>query len=164
MRRKGYQLTRYADDWVVTCASVVGLEVRRWLNGLEPAWTMLDFHSFTALHHEPSTSNHAIRLEANLTQTEISASAVAANTLLLLRRAAEGRGLKLTATGNLSRAVVEEMCGIIDWPGYRKDELFRYHKVIKEPDFLPLHFLRILTANIEAPPNVSRKTDSDAVG
>ena len=23
MRRKGYQLTRYADDWVVTCASVV---------------------------------------------------------------------------------------------------------------------------------------------
>jgi hypothetical protein len=120
-------------------------EVRRWLNGVEPAWKMLDFHSFTALHHEPSTSNHAICLEANVTQTEISASAVAANTLLLLRRAAEGRGLKLTATGNLSRAVVEEMCGIIDWPGYRKDELFRYHKIIKEPDFLPLHFLRILT-------------------
>jgi hypothetical protein len=23
MRRKGYQLTRYADDWVVTCASAV---------------------------------------------------------------------------------------------------------------------------------------------
>jgi hypothetical protein len=120
-------------------------EVRRWLDGVEPAWTMLDFHSFNALHDEPSASNPAIRLEANLTQTEISESAVTANTLLFLRRAAEGRGLKLIATGNLSRAAVKEMSGIIDWPGYGKDELRRYHKVRNEPDFLPLHFLRILT-------------------
>jgi hypothetical protein len=53
-------------------------------------------------------------------------------------------GLKLTATGNLSRAVVEEMCGIIQWPIYDKDDLFRYHKVVNEPDFLALHFVRIL--------------------
>src|SRR5215467_3798635 len=118
-------------------------EVRQWLNGIEPAWTMLDFHSFNALQDEPSSSNHAIRLEPNLAETELSASAVAANALLLLRRAAETGGLKLTATGNLSRAVVEEMCGIIEWPGYDKDELW-YYKVINEPDFLPLHFIRLL--------------------
>ena len=100
-------------------------EVRRWLNGVEPAWTMLDFHSFNALHDEPSATNHAIRLEANLSRTEISGSAITANTLLLLRRAAEGSGLKLTATGNLSRAIVEEMCGAIEAPGYDRDELFR---------------------------------------
>jgi hypothetical protein len=29
-------------------------EVRRWLNGVEPAWTMLEFDSFNALHDEPS--------------------------------------------------------------------------------------------------------------
>jgi hypothetical protein len=105
---------------------------------------MLDFDSFNALHDEPSASNPAIRLEHNLTATEISASAVTANAVLLLRRAAETGGLKLTATGNLSRAVVDEMCGSIECPNYDKDELFRYQKVVNEPDFLPLHFVRIL--------------------
>ena len=38
-------------------------EVRRWLNGVEPAWTMLEFNSLNALRHEPSASNHAIRLQ-----------------------------------------------------------------------------------------------------
>jgi hypothetical protein len=120
-------------------------EVRRWLNGVEPAWTMLEFDSFNALHDEPSASNHAIRLEANLSHTEISGSSVTANTLLLLRRAAKAGGLKLTATGNLSRAVVDEMFEIIQTPDYDKAELPRFQKVINEPDFLPLHFVRILT-------------------
>jgi hypothetical protein len=118
-------------------------EVRRWLNGVEPAWTMLEFDSFNALHDEPSTNNHAIRLEPKLTATELSTSAVAVNTMLLLRRAAETGGLKLTVTGNLSRAVVEGMLGI-EWPDYDKAELVRYSKVINEPDFLPLHFIRVL--------------------
>lgn len=120
-------------------------EVRRWLNGVEPAWTMLDFDSFNALHDEPSGSNRAIRLEPNLANSEISGSAVTANALILLRRGAETGGLKLTATGNLSRVVVEEMCGIIKAPGYEKTELLRVQKVINEPDVLPLHFVRILT-------------------
>jgi len=75
-------------------------EVRQWLGGVEPAWTMIDFDSFNALHDEPSASNQAIHLEPNLTATEVSASAVAVNTILFLRRAAETGGLKLTATGN----------------------------------------------------------------
>jgi hypothetical protein len=118
-------------------------EVRRWLNGVEPAWTMLEFDSFNALHDEPSANNNAIRLEPKLTATEVSGSAVAVNTMLLLRTAAETGGLKLTATGNLSRAVVEGMLGI-EWPDYDKAELVRYNKVINEPDFLPLHFIRVL--------------------
>ena len=61
-------------------------EVRRWLNGIEPAWTMLDFNSMNALLDEPSATNHAIRLEPNLANAEISGSAVTANVLLLLRR------------------------------------------------------------------------------
>jgi hypothetical protein len=79
---------------------------------MEPVWTMLEFDSFNALHEEPSTKNNAIRFEPKLTATEISASAVAVNTILLLRRAAETGGLKLTATGNLSRAVVEACSGL----------------------------------------------------
>ena len=77
-------------------------EVRLSLNGVEPAWTMLEFNSLNALHHEPSASNRAIRLEPDLANAEISESAVTANALILLQRAAELGGLKLTATGNLS--------------------------------------------------------------
>jgi hypothetical protein len=120
-------------------------EVRRWLNGVEPAWTMLDYDSVNALRHEPSAGNHAIRLEPNLANAEISGSAVTTNAVLLLRRAAETSGLKLTATGNLSCAVVEAMFGIIQAPDYGKAELLRFQKVINEPDLLPLHFIRILT-------------------
>ena len=106
---------------------------------------MLEFNSLNALRHEPSASNRAIHLEPDLANAEISGSAVTANALILLRRAAETGGLKLTATGNLSRAVVDEMCGIIKAPGYDKAELLRVQKVINEPDVLPLHFVRILT-------------------
>ena len=106
---------------------------------------MLEFNSLNALRHKPSTSNHAIRLEPDLADAEISGSAVTANALILLQRAAETGGLKLTATGNLSRAVVEEMCGIIKAPGYDRAELLQVQKVINEPDVLPLHFVRILT-------------------
>src|SRR6266404_1089687 len=120
-------------------------EVRRWLNGVEPAWTMLEFNSLNALRREPSASNHAIRLEPTLADAEISGSAITANALILLRRAADTDGLKLTATRNLSRAVVEEMFGIIKAPDYDKAELLSVQKVINEPDFLPLHFIRILT-------------------
>jgi hypothetical protein len=120
-------------------------EVRLWLNGVEPAWTMLDFDSFNALRNEPSATNQAIRLEPTLTTIALSGSAITRNALILLRRAVEADGLKLTATGNLSRAVVDQMCGIIEWPDYDKDELFRLHKIINEPDFLPLHFVRVLT-------------------
>jgi hypothetical protein len=41
--------------------------------------------------------------------------------------------------------VVEEMFGIIQAPNYDKTELLRFQKVINEPDFLPLHFIRIVT-------------------
>ena len=119
-------------------------KVRQWLNGVEPAWTMLEFDSYCALHEEPSISNRTIRLEPGLAPTDLSESAVARNAMILLRQAVETDGLKLTATGNLSRAVVAEMCQIIEWPGLDKNELFQFHKVINEPDFLPLHFVRVL--------------------
>jgi hypothetical protein len=119
-------------------------EVRRWLNGIEPAWTMLDPESFNSLGHEPSVSNAAIRLEPYLTETDPGGSAVVRTARILLQRAVDAGGLKLTATGNLSRAVVAEMIEVIEWPDVYKAELFRFHKVINEPDFLPVHFVRLL--------------------
>jgi hypothetical protein len=129
---------------VVAPGFLANPKVRQWLNGVEPCWTLLEFDSYRALHDEPSARNQAIRLEPNLTQTDLSGSAATRNALLLLRRVADRGGLALTATGNLSRAVVAEMCEIIEWPDYDKQELFRFSKVINEPDFLPLHFVRLL--------------------
>ena len=119
-------------------------EVLRWLNGVMPAWTMLEYDSFKSLHQEPSAGNQTIRLEPNLTETDLTGSAVTRTALMLLHRAADEGGLKLTATGNLSRAVVAEMVEVIEWPGLDKNELFEFHKVVNEPDFLPVHFVRVL--------------------
>jgi len=119
-------------------------QVRKWLDGVEPAWTLLTFDSLRALRQEPSAVATAIRIANDLNADEIAASAVARNTLILLHQAIERGGLPLTATGNLSRAVVAEMRKLIEWPGYDQADAFRLHKVINEPDFLPLHIVRLL--------------------
>ncbi len=118
------------------------LSVRNWLGGIEPAWVLLDQASFDALRRPPSPTAGPIRLAADLAHGEIQQSAVARNALILMRAAAEGSGLKMTATGNLSRGVVAEMCDLFIWPGFEKTEALRLHKVINEPDFLPLFFVR----------------------
>src|SRR3954469_4746847 len=119
-------------------------QVRQWLDGTEPAWTLLTFDSLRALRQEPSQLATAIRISNNLNANEIGGSAVTRNTLILLQQAIERGGLPLTATGNLSRAVVDEMRKLIEWPSYDQADAFRLHKVINEPDFLPLHIVRLI--------------------
>ena len=92
--------------------------------------------------HRPSKT--AIQIANDLSADETASSAVARNTLILLRHIVEHGGLPLTATGNLTRAVVAEMCKVIEWPHYDQAEAFRFNKVINEPDFLPLHIVRML--------------------
>jgi hypothetical protein len=129
---------------VVAPGFLTNPEVVRWLNGVEPAWTVLAFNSYSALHDEPWASNQTIRFVPTLTIADLSGSAVVGAARTLLRHAVDAGGLKLTATGNLSRAVVAEMCRAIEWPNFDKAEMFHVNKVINEPDFLPLHFLRVL--------------------
>jgi hypothetical protein len=119
-------------------------QVRQWLDGVEPAWTLLTCDSLRALRQEPSAIQTGIRIANDLNADEIASSPVARNTSILLRQAIERGGLPLTATGNLSRAAVAEMCELIEWPDYNQADAFRLNKVINEPDFLPLHVVRIL--------------------
>jgi len=116
--------------------------VKKWLGGIEPAWTSLDQESFHALRRPPSPTKGAIWLANDLTPEEIQRSPVASNALILLHAAAEGPGLKLTATGNLSRSVVAQMCDLFTWPDFDRANAFWLNKVINEPDFLPLYFVR----------------------
>ena len=119
-------------------------QIRVWLDEVEPAWTLLTFESLRALRREPSAVRTAIRIANDLSVGEIAGSPVARNTLILLRQAIERGGLPLTATANLSRAVVAEMRKLIEWPNYDQADAFRFNKVINEPDFLPLHVVRQL--------------------
>ena len=68
-------------------------EVRRWLGGVDPAWTLLDMESLNALRREPSKDNRALRVASDLTGVDIASSAVARNTLILLCHAADGDGI-----------------------------------------------------------------------
>jgi len=120
-------------------------EVKAWLGGLEPAWTLLDQQSFDALRHSPpSSSGGPIRLATDLTIDELRQSAVASSTMLLLHSAIAAPGLKLTATGNLARTVVAEMIDRFAWPDFDRAKAFRFNKVVNEHDFLPLLFIHQL--------------------
>ena len=68
-------------------------QVRQWLDGVEPAWTLLTFDSLRALRQEPSASQAAIRIANDLSADEIAGSALARNTFILLRQAIERGGL-----------------------------------------------------------------------
>jgi len=116
--------------------------VQKWLGGVEPAWTLLDLDSFSQLRSPPAPNAGAIKLAPDLTENEFQLSAITKSTLGFLEAASETPGLKLTATGNLSRAVVADMCDIFDWPDFNKEERFRLNKVTNETDFLPLFFIR----------------------
>lgn len=61
-------------------------QVRQWLDGVEPAWTLLTFDSLRALRQEPSAAQTAIQIASDLNADEIAGSAVARNLGLQTRR------------------------------------------------------------------------------
>ena len=76
---------------------------RKWLDGVEPAWTVLEAERIDALLGEPPFEDGAIRLAIDLTDDEIACSPMVQNALVLVRAAGEADGLELTARGNLNR-------------------------------------------------------------
>jgi hypothetical protein len=85
-----------------------------------------------------------IRLNESLSLPDLSGCLVLDHARLVMLEMAAGKGVKLTATGNFSRKFVERMVGEFRWPGYEPEEVWWYNKVLNEPDFTPLHFLRAL--------------------
>ena len=114
-----------------------------WLGGTLPAWTLLDADSFSALRQGPTKPGAAIRLRTDTLEDDLSSSTIARNTVILLQHAAESAGLRLTATGNLTRATVADMIPQMEWPEFDKADMYRFNKVINEPDFAPLHIVRV---------------------
>ena len=46
-------------------------QIRGWLDGVEPAWTLLTFESLRALRREPSAAQTTIRIANDLSVGEI---------------------------------------------------------------------------------------------
>jgi hypothetical protein len=69
-------------------------QVRQWLDGVEPAWTLLTFDSLRALRQEPSAVQTAIRIANDLSADEVAASALGRNAVL---RQATERVVSVTA-------------------------------------------------------------------
>src|ERR1700686_5123583 len=118
---------------MVAAAYLRDTQVRQWLDGVEPAWMLLTFESLRALRQEPSGPQTPIRIPNDLSAAEIAGSAVARNAVILLRQATERGGLPVTATGNLSRAVVAEMRKLFEWPDYDQAAVLQFHNVLNEP-------------------------------
>ena len=117
------------------CARRVSGEFREfhaWLDGVEPAWTGLEPTRWEALMREPSAENSPLRLVGDLADAELDGSAIVRNALVLLRAAAKGAGLELTARGYPTRANVAELRETMDWPGCVFEERRRAGKLLGE--------------------------------
>ena len=139
-------------------------QVRHWLDGIEPAWTLLTFESLRALREEPSAVQTAIRIANDLSADEIAGSPVARNTLILLRQTLDRGGLRLTATGNLSRAVVAEMCKLVEWPDYDQADAFRFNKVILRTRLSVVAYCSYPRASSYSGSRAARQAVGDAAG
>jgi hypothetical protein len=87
----------------------------------------------------------ALRLHAPASDA-VGGAAFVGNAQLLLRAAAAKGGLKATAGGNLSRAVVRDLVDRMCWPEYDREDFWHLNKVLNEEDVWPLHILRLVLA------------------
>lgn len=124
-------------------------EVVRWLGGVEPIWTHLEYGSFCRLLRAPSEPDTAIFLAKDLTPADLEACPMAANAVALLRAAARPGGLKLTAAGNLRRVAVAEISRSCLWPGADLNRHLSRIKTPNEQDVWPLYFLRMFAVEVQ---------------
>ena len=89
-------------------------------------------------------SEGPIRLNESLSLSDLSGCLVLNHARLVMEHMAANKGVKLTTTGNFNRKFVEQMVRDFRWPGFEPDVIWRYNKVLNEPDYVPLYFLHAL--------------------
>ena len=119
-------------------------EYHAWLDGVEPAWTVLEPARWEALMREPSVEHGPLRLADDLSDAELDRSAIVRNALVLLRAAGKGAGLELTARGYLTPSNVAALCEAMHWPGCAFEERRRAGKRLGEAQVGELRLVRAL--------------------
>jgi hypothetical protein len=125
------------------------LEVIEWLGGVEPVWACLEFDSFCRLQLAPGEPDAAISLAHDLTASELSAAPVIRCALLMLEAADAPGGLKLTASGNLSRVAIMGLAPACDWPGFGLQQIMSRNKQVNEAEVFQLRYLRLLLTDLQ---------------
>lgn len=123
-------------------------EVLEWLGGVEPIWICLEFDLFCRLQLAPDEPDAAISFAHDLTPSEASSAPVLRAALRMLEAADAPNGLKLTATGNLSRAGIMALIGACNWPTFELERLIAVTKQLNEADVIPLRYLRLLLTDL----------------
>ena len=123
--------------------------VKEWLGDVEPSWTLLDYDSWRGLHYPPYDTDSRITLIHDSDLDFRRASPLTRTTIRLVDQCDASNGLKLTAKGNLSRAVVAEFINVLDWPAFDLEGTLALNKVINEADLWPLHFVRELAQEMK---------------
>lgn len=121
--------------------------VIRWLGGVEPYWTYLDFQSYCRLRRSPDQDDRALRLTSNLTATEAGSVPIVAALLHLLHMA-EAQPVSLTSRGCLPRAAVVELAAIADGPAFDLSLIRSVTKVLNEQDVWPAELLRVIALDM----------------
>lgn len=112
-----------------------------------PAWTLLTPDSLNRLlPAKPNLLPEAIRIAADQDAgpPELASAPLLATTRLMIEHGAAGDGLKLTATGNLSRADVRVLFDALSWPDYDKATVLALNKVLNEADVGPVEITRLV--------------------
>jgi hypothetical protein len=109
----------------------------------------LDYDSWRGLHFPPHAPDSRITLSHDSDLDFRQVSPLMRNTIRLVDQCDATNGLKLTAKGNLSRAVVAEFISVLDWPAFDLEGALALNKVINETDLWPLHFVRELAQEMK---------------
>jgi len=89
-------------------------------------------------------SEGPIRLNRSLSLSDLSGCLVLNHARLVMEHMAADKGVKLTTAGNFNRNFVEQMVRDFRWPGFEPDVVWKYNKVLNEPDYVPLYLLHAL--------------------
>jgi hypothetical protein len=112
-----------------------------WLDGVEPAWSLLDYESYCRLRLRPDEGGGALLLKSDLSAKDVGASPIVTATLHMLQMASE-KGVKLTESGKLSRSMVTEIADIVAGPAVGLALIRSVTKVLNESDIWPAELLR----------------------
>ncbi|MCH7777638.1 MAG: hypothetical protein IH878_14040 [Gemmatimonadetes bacterium] len=89
-------------------------------------------------------SEGPIRLNQSLSLNDLSGCLVLNHARLVMGHMAANTGVKLTTTGNFNRKFVEQMVRDFRWPGFEPEVVWRFNRVLNEPDYVPVNFLHAL--------------------
>lgn len=112
------------------------------------AWTLLTPDSLDRLlPAEPNSLPEAIQFAEceGVAPAELMCAPLLATTRLLIAQASAIDGLKLTATGNLSRSDVRVLFDALSWPDFDKAAVLALNKTLNEADVGPVEITRLVT-------------------